>query len=62
MKSNMLTRLIRLLFPCKHVFRGVDMAPRNDQGVVKWSCCKCGKVFDLQYGLEAPGRITGPWS
>ena len=47
---------------CSHVFRGVDLRTRDADGLVSWSCCRCGKPHRLAYGLLAPGRITGPWS
>lgn len=46
---------------CRHVFRGVDMPPRDGDGKVRWPCSKCGQVFAMDYGLQAPGAITGPW-
>lgn len=46
---------------CKHVFRGVDMGPRAADGLLVWPCSKCGKEHRMEYGLLAPGEITGPW-
>ena len=46
---------------CAHVFRGIDMQPRDSDGLLPWPCSKCGKVFRMEYGLLAPGEITGPW-
>ena len=46
---------------CRHVFRGPDLQPRDADGMVTWPCSKCGKVHRLEYGLLAPGEITGPW-
>lgn len=44
-----------------HVFRGVDLQPRDADGMVRWACSKCGKLHLLEYGLQAPGKIEGPW-
>lgn len=46
---------------CRHVFRGVDMGPRDADGLLVWPCNKCGKEHRMEYGLLAPGEITGPW-
>lgn len=46
---------------CHHVFRGVDIVPRDEHSTMSWPCSKCGKMFRLEYGLLAPGEITGPW-
>lgn len=46
---------------CAHVFRGVDMQPRDSTGLLAWPCSKCGKVHRMEYGLLAPGKIEGPW-
>jgi hypothetical protein len=36
------------------------MGPRVG-ALLQWPCAKCGKVFAMNYGLQAPGEITGPW-
>ncbi len=46
---------------CHHQFRGVDMQGRNSHGLLVWPCHKCGMVWRGEYGLLAPGTITGPW-
>lgn len=47
---------------CRHLFRGVDLRPRDAAGIVSWPCARCGFVWRGEYGLKAPGTITGPWS
>lgn len=47
---------------CRHQFRGVDLTRRDESGLVRWPCGRCGKVFTAPYGLAAAhGSITGPW-
>lgn len=48
---------------CKHVFRGIDLTGRNEDGNIQWPCSKCGKVFIEPYGIAVTthGKITGPW-
>lgn len=46
---------------CKHLFRGPDLRRRDAEGMVSWPCSKCGKMHHMEYGLLAPGEITGPW-
>lgn len=48
----------------KHVFTGKDMGHRNEAGVLKWPCHRCGKVFEAEYGLKIleNGTCTGEWS
>ena len=48
---------------CKHLFYGKDMIPRNDEGIVKWPCSKCGKMFSAENGLEIlkNGKMGGSW-
>ena len=57
-------RLLTLPFKrrCIHEFRGVDLPPRDADGMIRWPCSKCGEVFAMQYGLDAPGHILGPWT
>ncbi len=48
---------------CSHQFRGVDLGPRNFEGLVSWPCAKCGRVYQEPYGILMGnhGEITGPW-
>lgn len=48
---------------CKHEFKPKDMQPRNEQGIVKWNCHKCNKMFEAEYGLKIleNGKCTGEW-
>ena len=48
---------------CKHLFRGRDMQTRNEDGIVKWQCYKCKKVFEAEYGLKIleNGTCDGVW-
>jgi hypothetical protein len=48
---------------CKHLFRGRDMQTRNADGIVKWQCYKCKKVFEAEYGLKIleQGTCDGVW-
>lgn len=48
---------------CKHEFKGKDMQPRDHEGIVKWPCYKCGKIFTAPYGLKIleKGRCIGSW-
>lgn len=42
---------------CSHVFYFEDMITRDHNGKVHWACAKCAKAFELDYGLQAPGKI-----
>lgn len=42
---------------CTHTYQLIEMQPRNEQGLVKWPCMKCGKVWSGEYGLAVNGRI-----
>lgn len=48
---------------CAHVFSGGHMGQRDETGQLDWPCCRCGKVYRFEYGLQAGGVgiITGPW-
>lgn len=48
---------------CKHLFRAKDMQTRNAEGVVKWECYKCKKVFAAECGLDIlrNGKCDGKW-
>lgn len=48
---------------CRHEFRGCDIGRRDETGKLDWACHKCGKVYRMEYGLQASsfGTITGPW-
>ena len=37
---------------------------RDKNGMVKWKCCKCNKIFVATCGLEIleNGKCTGNWS
>ncbi len=39
---------------CRHVCFYEDMAPRDEWGVVRARCHKCGKEFEGPYGLCFP--------
>lgn len=57
-------RFFKKLKPCSHEFRGLDMQLRDEQGIVRWPCCKCGKEFKAKSGLEIlkHGKCIGEWS
>ncbi len=48
---------------CKHEFKGNEMQPRNSDGMVKWTCYKCDKMFVADHGLEIlkHGKCIGDW-
>lgn len=48
---------------CNHLFRAQDMRPRDENGNVKWNCCKCQKMFTAHYGLAilGHGKCDGRW-
>lgn len=59
-----LRRLLGLRPRCRHVYRGVDIVPRNAEGIVEWPCSICDHVARVEYGLQVireGGTITGPW-
>lgn len=37
---------------CRHHFKFGQITPRNLEGNVKWSCCKCGKTYTAHCGLK----------
>jgi hypothetical protein len=37
---------------CRHKFKIKDMQPRNQEGNVIWPCCKCGKIYIEECGLD----------
>lgn len=49
---------------CKHEFKGVDLTSRNKDGLVKWKCHKCKKIFIDSCGLNIlkNGKCIGVWS
>lgn len=49
---------------CSHEFSGKDMQYRDDRGLVVWPCCKCGKKFEAESGLEIlkNGKCIGGWT
>ena len=51
-------------FFCRHEFKGKDMKPRDENGMVIWPCHKCKKVFTAEYGLRIleNGKCIGEWS
>lgn len=61
---NCVKSIFKRLQPCSHEFKGIDIKPRDSQGVVKWSCCKCGKEFHAECGLDIleHGKCIGQWS
>lgn len=47
---------------CNHVFKGPDLQTRDAEGYVTWPCSKqCGLVWRGTCGIDAPGKILGPW-
>jgi len=48
---------------CSHLFDPSDMQNRDENGNVKWKCCKCGKLFIENCGLDIlkHGKCTGRW-
>lgn len=48
---------------CRHLFDPPDMVLRDKNGVVKWKCCKCEKLFVAENGLDilVNGTCTGRW-
>ena len=48
---------------CSHLFDPPDMQSRDENGNVKWKCCKCDKVFVEHCGLDIlkHGKCTGRW-
>ncbi len=48
---------------CSHEFKGKDMHYRNELGIVKWPCYKCGKLFKAECGLDTlnHGKCIGEW-
>ena len=65
MPQNRLLSAFFALFkrPCKHLFRGKEMQTRDENGMVKWQCCKCKKVFVAECGLDIlkHGKCDGVW-
>ena len=45
------------------MFDPPDMQNRDENGNVKWKCCKCGKLFVEHCGLDIlkNGKCTGRW-
>ena len=62
----MIKRLMEWLKPrlCNHVFDPPDMQIRDEGGLVRWPCYKCGRLFVDTCGLYIlhNGRCTGRWS
>lgn len=48
---------------CDHLFDPPDMQDRDENGNVKWMCCKCQKIFVAHCGLDILkfGKCTGRW-
>lgn len=48
---------------CAHLFRASDMQPRDENGIVRWECCRCKRVFSATYGLAIleNGMCDGRW-
>ncbi len=48
---------------CKHLFKANEMQPRDENGNVKWECCKCHKLFVATHGLAIleQGKCDGRW-
>jgi ribosomal protein L37AE/L43A len=49
---------------CKHEFKGKEMQHRDAEGIVRWQCHKCKKVFAAECGLDIlkNGKCIGEWS
>jgi len=49
---------------CSHLFKAVDMQLRDEHGVVRWPCKRCGKVFEAECGLDIlkHGQCDGNWN
>ena len=67
--SNFVGRVLSVVFSylkkktCEHEFKGKDIQPRDEDGNVSWACCKCGKVFTAECGLDIlkNGKCIGEW-
>lgn len=48
---------------CSHLFDPLDMQSRDEDGNVKWECCKCHQLFIEHCGLDIlkHGKCTGRW-
>lgn len=48
---------------CNHFFKASDLQPRDNNGLVKWQCCKCKKIFTENCGLDIlkHGKCDGNW-
>lgn len=48
---------------CKHEFYTHDMQPRNENGIVKWHCHKCKRLFQAECGIDilSNGKCIGHW-
>lgn len=48
---------------CSHEFDARQMQLRNADGIVKWSCRKCNRVFSAECGLDIlpNGKCVGGW-
>jgi len=48
---------------CKHEFKGKEMKNRDYEGIVRWKCYKCNKVFSAECGLDIlkNGKCIGEW-
>ena len=48
---------------CSHLFSPCDMQSRDENGNVKWKCCKCNKIFIAECGLDIlkNGKCDGKW-
>lgn len=46
---------------CSHEFRFRDMQHRDSQGLVRWPCHKCNKLFIAENGLKilTKGKCIG---
>lgn len=49
--------------PCNHLFKANEMQPRDKNGMVKWECSRCHKVFVEKCGLDVLqyGDCDGRW-
>jgi hypothetical protein len=64
--ANLLLSAVFAFFKqtCKHEFKGKEMQHRDAEGIVRWQCYKCKKVFAAECGLDIlkNGKCIGNWS
>jgi len=47
---------LKYLF-CTHEFDLPQIGKRGPDGTLTWPCHKCGKPFQVEYGLQVKGKI-----